>query len=230
MITVPAEPTKPTVFVVDDDQMMRNSLKWLIESVRLPVDMFESAEAFRQAFDPNRAGCLLLDIRMPGMGGLRLLDWLRSQEAHIPVVVFTGHGDVSMAVDAWKSGAFHFIEKPASRQQILHCIHDALARDQDLRINAAKQAEIEARLAQLTPREHQVLQRVVEGDLNKVIAMDLGITERTVEKHRESIMEKMGTRSLAKLIQMVLSFSGNWRKFQSGVNDPPKLRLYHRNG
>lgn len=195
---------EPTVFVVDDDPEMCNSLKWLIESVRLPVEVFECAEAFLQAFDPSRPGCLLLDVRMPGMGGLRLLDWLRSQGAHLPVIVFTSHGDVSMAVDALKGGAFYFIEKPASCQQLLHCIQDALALDRDLRAKASKQAAIEARLAQLTPRERGVLERVVEGEPNKCIAMQLGITERTVEKHRENIMEKMGTRSLAKLMQMIL--------------------------
>ena len=199
-----ATQTEPTIFVVDDDQEMRRSFKWLIESVRLPVEVFECAEAFLQAFNPNRPGCLLLDVRMPGMGGLRLLDWLRSQGAHLAVIVFTGHGDISMAVDALKGGAFHFIEKPASCQQLVHCIQDALALDRDLRTKASKQAAIEARLAQLTPREHEVLERVVEGESNKCIAMELGITERTVEKHRESIMEKMGTRSLAKLIQMIL--------------------------
>jgi two-component system, LuxR family, response regulator FixJ len=198
-----ATQTEPTVFVVDDDQEMRRSFKWLIESVRLPVEVFACAEAFIQAFDPNRPGCLLLDVRMPGMGGLRLLDWLRSQGAHLPVIVFTGHGDISMAVDTLKGGAFHFIEKPASRQQILHCIQDALALDRDFRTRASKQAAIEARLAQLTPRERGVLERVVEGEPNKCIAIDLGITERTVEKHRGSIMEKMGTRSLAKLMQMI---------------------------
>jgi two-component system, LuxR family, response regulator FixJ len=199
-----ATQTEPTVFVVDDDPEMRNSLKWLIESVRLPVEVFACAEAFIQAFNPNRPGCLLLDVRMPGMGGLRLLDWLRAQGAHLPVIMFTDHGDVSMAVSAWKGGAFHFIEKPASRQQLLHCIQDALALDRDLRTKASKQAAIEVCLARLTPRERGVLERVVEGEPNKCIAMELGITERTVEKHRESIMEKMGTRSLAKLMQMIL--------------------------
>jgi two-component system response regulator FixJ len=200
---VSATQTEPTVFVVDDDQEMHRSLKWLIESVRLPVEVFECAEAFLQAFNPSRPGCLLLDVLMPGMGGLRLLDWLHSQGAHLPVIVFTGHGNVSMAVNALKGGAFHFMEKPVSCQQLVHCIQDALALDRDLRTKASKQAAIEARLAQLTPREHEVLERVVEGVPSKCIAMELGITERTVEKHRESIMEKMDTRSLAKLMQMI---------------------------
>jgi two-component system response regulator FixJ len=201
---VSATQIEPTVFVVDDDPEMRRSFKWLIESVHLPVEVFACAEAFIQAFDPNRPGCLLLDVRMPGMGGLRLLDWLRAQGgAHLPVIVFTGHGDVSMAVEALKGGAFHFIEKPASCQQLVHCIQDALALGRDLRTKASKQAAIEARLTQLTPRERGVLERVIEGEPNKCIAMELGITERTVEKHRESIMEKMGTRSLAKLMQMI---------------------------
>jgi two-component system response regulator FixJ len=199
-----ATQSEPTVFVVDDDQEMRRSLKWLIESVNLPVEVFESAEAFLQAFSLSQPGCLLLDVRMPGMGGLRLLDWLCSQGAHLPVIVFTAHGDVSMAVDALKAGAFHFIEKPASRQQLLHCIQDALALDRDLRTRGSKHAAIEARLAQLTPREREVLERVIEGEPNKRIAMKLGITERTVEKHRENIMDKMGMRSLAKLMHMVL--------------------------
>lgn len=199
-----ATPTEPTVFVIDDDQEMRNSLKYLIESVRLPVEAFACAEAFLQDFDPTRPGCLLLDVRMPGMGGLRLLEWLRSQGARLPVIVFTGHGDIPMAVDALKGGAFHFIEKPANRQQLVHCIQDALALDRELRAKALRRAEIEALLAQLTPREREILERVIEGEPNKRIAMELGISERTVEKHREGMMEKMGTHSLAKLVQMIL--------------------------
>lgn len=200
-----APQTEPTVFVVDDNQEMRHSFKWLIESVGLPVEVFESAEAFLQVFDPNRPGCLLLDVCMPGMGGLRLLERLHSQGARLPVIVVTGHGDVSMAVDAWKAGAFDFIEKSASRQEIVHCLQDALALDRDLQAKALRRAEIEARRARLTPREHEVLQRLTEGEHNKHIAKALGISERTVEKHRKSLMEKMGTRSLAKLIQMILS-------------------------
>jgi FixJ family two-component response regulator len=200
---------EPTVFVVDDDKEMRNSLQWLIESVGLPVALFESSEKFLEAFNPNRAGCLLLDIRMPGMGGLRLLHLLRSQNACLPVIILTGHGDVAMAVDAWKAGAFHFLEKPASRQQILHLIQDAISLDQRLRAAASKHAAVKARLAQLSARERAVLKRVIDGQLNKHIAADLGITERTVEKHRQSIMEKMGTRSLGKLLQMVLSCDGD---------------------
>ena len=196
----------PTIFVVDDDKDMRQSLKWLIESVGLPVEGFESAEQFLDEDPAMRAGCLLLDVRMPGMGGMGLLEWLRARGEHLPVIVFTGHGDVPMAVQAMKLGAFDFVEKPATHQYILARIRDALAMDEDLRTRKSERLRFERLLSQLSQREQEVMEKVVAGESNKVIAIALGISERTVEKHRENIMQKMGVRSLAALVAKVLSY------------------------
>lgn len=197
---------KPTVFVVDDDQDMRDSFRWLIESVALPVETFRSAEEFLAYYTPNRPGCLLLDVRMPGMGGLRLLERLRTSGANLPVIVITGHGEVPMAVQALKLGAFDFLEKPAPPQQILDRIQDALTLDQELRAKAEEIAAFERLFGQLTQREREVLDRMVEGESSKAMALEFGISERTVEKHRESIMHKLEARSLGQLIRRVVEY------------------------
>lgn len=202
------QPPDPTVFVVDDDNDMRQSLKWLIESVGLPVEGFETAEDFLSADRTSRAGCLLLDMRMPGMGGLGLLEWLHVHGEPMPVIVFTGHGDVPMAVQAMKLGAFDFVEKPATHQYILSRVQDALALAHDLRTRKSERLQFERLVSQLSQRETEVMERVVVGESNKVIAIGLGISERTVEKHRENIMQKMGVRSLAALVAKVLSYRG----------------------
>ena len=192
------------VYVVDDDDDMRRSLRWLLESVGLSVATFATAEEFLSAYAPPGSGCLLLDIRMPGMGGIRLLERLQNQMRHLPVIVFTGHGDVPMAVRAMKKGALDFLEKPASHQDILDSIQDALEFDRRQRLEDAEFGVVTQSEKQLSDRERQVLERIVDGDSNKIIALNLAISERTVEKHRENIMQKMGARSLAHLIRMVL--------------------------
>jgi two-component system response regulator FixJ len=202
-------PTRATVFVVDDDSDMRQSLKWLIESVGLPVQAFDSAEQFLEGYQPARPGCLLLDVRMPGMGGMRLLEHLQKAGIDLPTIVFTGHGDVPMAVQALKAGAFDFVEKPATHQQILDRVQDALAAERDRRARQSRRHAWETALTHLSQREREVLDGVVEGRSNKVIAMELGISERTVEKHRHSIMQKMGAGSLAELIRMVVLYQMN---------------------
>lgn len=196
----------PIVFVVDDDQDMRNSLRWLLESVSLTVQTFASAEQFLEEYLPGQPGCLLLDVRMPGIGGLRLLERLQQTRQGLPIILFTGHGDVPMAVQALKSGAFDFIEKPATHQRILDRVQDALVADRLLRAQREKLQTFENLLAQLSNREREVLDRLVEGDSNKMIASELGISERTVEKHRESVMQKMGERSLARLIRLYVIY------------------------
>ncbi len=195
-----------TVYVVDDDHDMRESLKWLIESIGLPVEGFQSAEDFLSTDRTSRGGCLLLDIRMPGMGGLGLLEWLHAHGEPMPVIVFTGHGDVPMAVQAMKLGAFDFVEKPATHQYILSRVQDALAVAQEMRTRKTERLQFERLMAQLSQREREVMERVIVGEPNKVIAVGLGISERTVEKHRENIMQKMGVRSLAALVAKVLSY------------------------
>ncbi|HIP52687.1 MAG TPA: response regulator transcription factor, partial [Chromatiales bacterium] len=148
------------VFVVDDDQAMRSSLKWLIESVGMRVETYGSADEFIKNYYPGRSGCLLLDVRMPGMSGLELQEYLADQQIRIPVVIITGHGDVPMAVRAMKAGAVDFIEKPFNDEFLLDSIRNALALDEHQRSQQAERAEIAARLAQLTPREHEVMEMV----------------------------------------------------------------------
>ncbi|MFM1891072.1 MAG: hypothetical protein RLZ44_149 [Pseudomonadota bacterium] len=197
--------TPATVFVVDDDQAMRSSLKWLIESVGLAVESFDSADAFLKSYYPGRAGCLLLDVRMPGMSGLELQEYLNAHDIRIPVIIITGHGDVHMAVRAMKSGAVDFIEKPFNDELLLDAIRNALSLDERQRGYRAERAELAARLAQLTPREHEVMQMVTEGRSNKEIANSLGVSAKTVEAHRARVMEKMQAGSLAELVRMAIS-------------------------
>lgn len=196
--------TGPTVFVVDDDEAVRDSLALLVNSVGLDAETFASARAFLDAYRSERRGCLVTDIRMPGMSGLELQEKLTDENVRIPVIVLTGHGDVPAAVRALKGGAIDFVEKPFNPQALLDLIQQAIARDAEIRTQFAHEAEIGERMALLTPREHEVLELVVGGRANKVIAADLGISERTVELHRGRIMRKMQARSLADLMRMVL--------------------------
>ena len=197
-----------TVFVVDDDQAMRNSLKWLIESIGMQVETFDSAQAFLDAYYPARGGCLLLDVRMPGMSGLELQAYLARREIGIPVILITGHGDVSMAVKAMKVGAVDFIEKPFDDEELLNSIRNALQHDQKQRTLRAQRSDIAARVAELTPREHEVMTMVTDGKSNKEIAAALGVSAKTVEVHRARMMDKMRADSLAELVRMALLASG----------------------
>jgi RNA polymerase sigma factor (sigma-70 family) len=197
--------SKATVFVVDDDQAMRNSLKWLIESVGVSVESFASADDFLAHFQPGRAGCLVLDVRMPGMSGLELLEHLARSNMHIPAVIITGHGDVPMAVRAMKSGAVDFIEKPFNDEVLLDAIRRAIAFEEQQRSQFSEHREIRERLAHLTPREHEVMDMVCEGRSNKEIANALGVSAKTIEAHRARVMEKMQAGSLAELVRMSLA-------------------------
>lgn len=199
-----ADRPEQTVFVVDDDEDVRRALRWLIESVHLQVETFESAEQFLGNYRPEQPGCLVLDVRMPGLGGLGLLEHLRSQRDALPVIMLTGHGDVPVAVRAMKAGALDFIEKPFTDQDLLDRIQLALKKDSQLRQEMEESAEIAERVASLTPRELEVLDRIVQGQANKVMSVELGISERTVETHRKNIMEKMRVRSVAELVQLAL--------------------------
>ncbi len=196
---------EPIVFVVDDDQAIRRSLKWLIESVGLQVETYASADEFMRSYYPGRAGCLLLDVRMPGMSGLELQEHFARNDIHIPIIIITGHGDVPMAVRAMKAGAIDFIDKPFNDELLLESIRNALAIDQQQREFQSRRAEIATRLAHLTPREHEVMEMVTEGRSNKEIAMDLGVSAKTVEVHRARVMEKMEAGSLAELVRMVMA-------------------------
>jgi FixJ family two-component response regulator len=194
---------EPLVYLVDDDDAVRDSLGLLFRSVGLECAVFASALEFLDAYDANRRSCLVADIRMPGLSGLELQQRLNEQRADIPIIFVTGHGDVPMAVGAMKSGAIDFIQKPFRDQDLLDRIHKALAQDREQRESRAEQREIRNRLALLTPRETEVMQRVVRGQANKVIAMDLGVSQRTVELHRARVMHKLQMRSLAELVSAV---------------------------
>jgi len=194
------------VFVVDDEPAIRDSLAMLLRSVGLATRTFDSAQAFLDAFQPVPNSCLLADVRMPGMSGLELQETLRTRGLKVPVIVLTGHGDISMAVRAMKAGAADFIEKPYNDQVLIDAVHRALAasRNPEAAAPAADRAGIEARLGTLSPREREVMQLVIEGKPNKVIATRLGLSTRTVEVHRAKVMEKMQAASLAELVRMAL--------------------------
>ena len=193
-----------TVFVVDDDRAVRESLALLVQSVGLEVETFAGAGEFLDAYRPDRCGCLITDIRMPGMSGLELQERLTADGYHIPVIVLTGFGDVPAAVRALKGGAVDFVEKPFNPQALLDLVQQAIVRDTELREQAAREADVAERMALLTPREQEVMALVVAGKANKVVAIDLSISERTVELHRGRIMKKMRARSLAELMRIVL--------------------------
>ena len=199
---------RQTIFVVDDDEAVRQSLALLIRSMGLEAEVFESAAAFLEAYDAPRSGCLLLDIRMPGMSGLELQEELQRRAIDLPVIFITGHGDVAMAVRAMKSGAVDFIEKPFNDQQLLDRINQSLELDRQARNARAERSSLAARIELLSPREREVMGRIVAGQANKVIAIELGLSERTVEIHRAKVMTKTGARSLAELVTMVNRYNG----------------------
>ena len=201
------ETPDPIVFVVDDEPAIRDSLALLLRSVGLPTRTFESAQSFLDAFRPVPNSCLLADVRMPGMSGLELQETLRARGLKVPVIVLTGHGDIAMAVRAMKAGAADFIEKPYNDQVLIDAVHRALAASQGAPVSppAADRAAVEARIATLSPREREVMQLVVEGKPNKVIATRLGLSTRTVEVHRAKVMEKMQAASLAELVRLALA-------------------------
>lgn len=194
---------RPTVFVVDDDDAVRDALVFLFKSVGLPVEAYPSAGELLARLDNQRGGCLLLDIRMPGMSGLELQNLLNERKCILPVIFITGHGDVPMAVEAIKKGAFDFLQKPFRDQELLDRIHKAMEQDRRNRSALHARESISARLEKLTPRERQVMNLAVQGKPNKLIAKELGLSPRTVELHRAHVMEKMETHSVCVLVQML---------------------------
>ena len=197
-----------TVFIVDDDQAVARSLRWLIETVRLKVETFASAQAFLDGYDATKPGCLVLDVRMPGMSGLELQERLAARRAyHVPIIFITGHGDVQMAVRAVQAGAFDFVEKPFNDQDLLDRVQRAIVFDAEQRGKEVQRAQLRSLFASLTPREREVLDRVVEGMSNKAIANTLGLSAKTVEVHRAKVMEKMHARSLSDLVKMAMQNS-----------------------
>jgi FixJ family two-component response regulator len=196
--------TPPVVYVVDDDDAVRSALKMLVKSVGLAVEGYGSAPDFLAHFDTHRCSCLVLDVRMPGMSGLELQQELNQRGVIIPVIFITGHGDIPMAVEAMQHGAFDFLQKPFRDQDLIDRIQRALARDATNRLQLQQGDRIREHLAALTPREQEVLGLLVSGKQNKVMAAQLGVSQRTVEIHRARVMEKMEANSVAQLVRMVI--------------------------
>ena len=192
------------VMVVDDDAGVRNAMRSLLKSVGLVSQLHASAQEFLASYDPAQPGCVLLDIRMPGMSGLELQQELNLRGATIPVIFMTGHGDIPMAVEAMQHGAFDFLQKPFRDQDLLDRIQKAIARDAQLRLSLGEHARIRACLEKLTAREREVLDLLVQGKQNKAVAQVLDVSPRTVEIHRARVMEKMEAQSVAELVRMML--------------------------
>jgi RNA polymerase sigma factor (sigma-70 family) len=198
---------EPTVFVVDDDPALTDGLKLLLTAAGLRVETFPNAQAFLAEYRAERPGCVVADIRMPGMSGLELQERLVTDGVGIPVIILTGHGDVSAAVRALKAGAVDFLEKPFNAQTLLEQINKAIAKDAETRRAEERQAEVARCLARLTPREAEILELIINGRANKVIAVELSISERTVELHRSRIMKKMQVRSVTELVRSTMAVS-----------------------
>jgi two-component system response regulator DctR len=197
---------EPTVFIIDDDRGVRNSIRELVLSVGLAAETFDSARAYLEGFDPQRPGCLVLDVRMAHMSGLALEAKLAEIGAQIPIVFISGHGDIPMAVSAIKRGAVDFVQKPYQEQQLLDAINAALVRDAAQRARGGRSAtagELASRLGSLTQREREVMELALKGHSSKVIAKELTISHRTVELHRSRLLEKLGVRSIAELGYLV---------------------------
>jgi FixJ family two-component response regulator len=196
--------SEPTVFVVEDDDAVRDALSMLIRSVGLAVETFVDARAFLNAYKPARPGCLVLDVRMPGMSGLELQESLTRMGSTLPIVFVTGHGDVPIAVNAMRSGAVNFLQKPFDEQELLDSVHHSIDQDATIRRRLADRKAILDAVESLTPREREVMEKIVDGAPNKAVAYDLSVSERTVEIHRSRAMKKMRAESLAELVQMVM--------------------------
>jgi two-component system, LuxR family, response regulator FixJ len=199
---------KPIVYIVDDDDGMRRALTVLISTIGYQPVAFAKPTEFLAKYDASQPGCLVLDVRMPEMSGLEVQQQLNKTGSMLPVILVSGHGDIPMAVQAMKDGAFDFLQKPFRDQELIDRINGALKLDAQNRENVDRLADLKAREESLTPREREVLALVVDGKANKVIAIDLGLSERTVEIHRANVMEKMGARSVAHLVKMHLMLGG----------------------
>jgi two-component system response regulator FixJ len=198
----------PAVSIVDDDDAVRSSLRLLLKSAGLTATTYPSAREYLDAWQPQQPGCLILDVRMPGMSGIELQAELNRRGAIIPVIFISGHGDIPMAVEAIQHGAFDFLTKPFGDQELIDRVRRALAADADNRKLLAQRELLRERLESLTPREREVLTLVTQGKANKVMAGDLGVSQRTVEIHRARVMEKMGANSLAQLVRMTIELEG----------------------
>lgn len=197
------------VMVVDDEPDVRAAIGLLLKSVNHRVQVFESAQDYWSRFDPEQPGCLILDVRMPGMSGLELQEQLNRLDYHPPIIMISGHGEITMAVNAVKSGAIDFLQKPVSDQLLLERVSQALQKDKDNRAALSESQKVKTRYETLTTREREVLHGVAHGKLNKVIASDLNVSTRTVEIHRAHLMEKMEAESLSSLMRYVSVLESN---------------------
>ncbi len=197
--------SEQTVIIVDDDEAVRDSLEMLIRSIGLAAKSYDSGVTFLEHYDPNEMGCLILDIRMPVMSGLELQEELLLRNSTLPIIFISGHGDIPMAVKAVKKGAMDFISKPFREQELLDCVQRALKINDELKDRVSVQIAVAENLLKLSPREREVMDFMIEGNANKVIAIELSISQRTVEVHRARVMEKMDARSLAQLVKMIAS-------------------------
>lgn len=193
------------VFIVDDDEGIRDGLGMLLSTVGQPYEAFDSAMEFLKEYDPEKRGCLVLDIRMPRISGLELQDLLHERGSDLPIIFITGHGDIPMAVEAMRRGALDFIRKPFREQDLLDRINEALDVELVRRKRTIERSELVEKIGSLTDRERAVFDSVAEGDMNKIIAFELGISERTVEVHRANVMKKLGVRTLAEMIRIKLA-------------------------
>ncbi len=210
-----------TVYVVDDDQAARESLRWLLESVGHQVRCHASAQEFLDAYDGGAPGCLVLDVRMPGMSGLELQEHLRERGWCLPVIVVTGHGDVPMAVRAMRGGAVDFLQKPYNDQVLLDSIQRGLDLCAQRSLERRRLARVQAAYLMLSPREREVATMVVNGNANKVIAIDLGLSPKTVEAHRANVMEKMKARTLSELVRMFMLLERGREELEFDDAPPP---------
>jgi FixJ family two-component response regulator len=193
---------EPCVFVVDDSSSILRSMQRMLEASGMKVATFESADAFLDAFDPDAWGCLVLDVRMPGMGGEELQNLLAARGSALPIVFLTGHGNIPMSVRAMKHGAADFLTKPVEAEHLLAAVRAAFEKSRAARQERSARGAIDKRLAQLTAREREVLEHLIGGKLNKQVAFDLGTVEKTIKVHRSRIMQKMQVRSVAELVRL----------------------------
>ncbi|THF59211.1 response regulator transcription factor [Pseudothauera rhizosphaerae] len=200
--------SQASAHIIDDDEAIRDALEWQFRTRGVPCTLWPSSEAFLQAWQPNWRGCIVLDIRLEGISGLACFDILRGRHCNLPVIFITGHGDVPMAVGALKKGAFDFIEKPFNDNELVELVQRAMAHDAERQRAAADRGTVESRLATLTAREREVMELILEGKYNKVIADELAISMRTVEAHRSRVFDKMQVRSAVELAQMLATLRG----------------------
>jgi RNA polymerase sigma factor (sigma-70 family) len=216
----PVESPPPTVFVIDDDPGLCEALSYLLESVSLACETYPRPLDFLRAYGPHRPGCLVVDVRMPGMSGLEFQEELAARGCTLPIIMITGYADVPMAVRAMKAGAIEFLEKPFGDQVILETIQQAIERDRQSRLSESERASFQSRYAQLTQRERQVMHLLVDGMSNKQVATELQLSRKTVETHRANLIAKMRVESIADLIRQALLAEVPGRRGDERPEDP----------